>query len=247
MLILRRLLEIMQDKSASLEARGSGNRQAFSTRELATYWFTHCVNSSLLPLRHLCFAKHSHPEEVWLELSRLAGALFTFALESHPRSLPLYDHARLDECFDAMDQVIRMHLDLVVPTNALRIRLERISQFFWAGEIQDKRAFDRSDWLLSVSSGRNLAETIERVPRLVKVCSQEFVPKLVERALPGMALTHLPAPPPAVAPSVERQYFGISKAGPCWDHLRKSSQVGIYMPEDLLESEPEIIVVLNPE
>lgn len=247
MLILRRLVEIMQDKSASLEARQSAGRQAFSTRELATYWFTHCVNSSLLPLRHLCFAKHSHPEEVWLELSRLAGALFTFALESHPRSLPLYDHNRLDECFDAMDQVIRMHLDLVVPTNSIRIPLERTSQFFWSGEIRDARAFERSDWLVSFNSGRNMAETIERAPRLVKVCSRAFVQKLVERALPGLVLTHLPAAPPAVSPSVERQYFNIAKAGPCWDNIRKSSEVGIYVPEDLPEPDPEIIVVLNPE
>lgn len=247
MLVLRRLIEIMQEKSASLEARAAGSRQAFSTRELATYWFTHCVNSSLLPLRHLCFAKHSHPEEVWLELSRLAGALFTFALESHPRSLPLYDHSRLDECFGAIDQVIRMHLDLVVPTNAIRIPLERTSQFFWSGEIRDARAFDRSDWLLALHSGRNMAEVIERTPRLVKVCSRDFVPRLVERALAGLPLTHLPAPPPAVAPAVETQYFDIAKNGPCWDHIRKSNYVGIYVPEDLPEPEPEIIVVLNPD
>jgi type VI secretion system protein ImpJ len=245
--LLRRLIEIMQDKSASLEARNSAGRQAFSTRELATYWFTHCVNSSLLPLRHLCFAKHSHPEEVWLELCRLAGALFTFALESHPRSLPLYDHTALDECFTAMDQVIRMHLDLVVPTNAIRIPLARTSQFFWSGELRDKRVFDRSDWLLSLNSGQNMAETIERAGRLIKVCSREFVPKLVERALPGMVLSHLPAPPPAVAPSVERQYFNIAKGGPCWDNIRKSGEVGIYVPEDLPEPDPEIIVVLHSE
>ncbi len=247
MLILRRLIEMMQDKSASLEVRASGSRQAFSSRELATYWFTHCVNSTLLPLRHLCFAKHSHPEEVWLELSRLAGALFTFALESHPRSLPLYDHSRLDECFAAMDQVIRMHLDLVVPTNSIRIPLERSSESFWTGEVRDRRAFDRSDWLLALHSQATMAEVIERAPRLVKVCSRDFVPKLVERALPGLTLTHLPSPPAAVAPSVETQYFGIAKAGPCWDHIRQSNFVGIYVPEDIPGPEPELIVVLNPE
>ena len=247
MLVLRRLIEIMQDKSASLEVRNSGNRQAFSTRELATYWFTHCVNSSLLPLRHLCFAKHSHPEEVWLELSRLAGALFTFALESHPRSLPLYDHARLDECFSAMDQVIRMHLDLVVPTNSIRIPLERTAESFWTGEVRDRRAFDRADWILALHSSATMAEVIQRTPRLVKVCSKDFVPKLVERALPGLTLTHLASPPAAVAPSVETQYFGIAKTGPCWDHIRQSAHVGIYIPEDIPAPEPELVVVLNPE
>src|SRR5581483_11434010 len=246
-LVLRRLIEIMGDKSSSLEARAKGNRQAFSAREIASFWFAHCVNASLLPLRHLCFAKHSHPEEVWLELSRLAGALFTFALESHPRSLPLYDHSRLDECFSAMDQLIRMHLDLVVPSNCLRIPLDRTSEFFWTGEVRDRRAFDRADWIFALHSSANMAEVIERTPRLVKVCSRDFVPKLVERALPGLTLTHLPTPPPAVSATVETQYFDIAKAGPCWDHIRQSSFVGIYVPQDLAAPDPELIVVLNPE
>ena len=247
MLVLRRLIEIMGDKSAALEARSSGARQAFSTRELASYWFAHSVNASLLPLRHLCFAKHSHPEEVWLELSRLAGALFTFALESHPRSLPLYNHARLDECFAAMDQLIRLHLELVVPSNTIRIPLEQTAPFYWNGEVRDRRVFDRADWLLALHSSAPMAEVMERTPRLVKVCSRDFVPKLVERALPGLVLNHLAAPPPAVSPNVETQYFSIAKAGPCWDHIRQSNYVGIYIPDDIPAVEPELIVVLNSE
>ena len=44
------------------------------------------------------------------------------------------------------------------------------------------------------------ADLIRLAPQLVKVCSKEFVPKLVERALPGMTLTHLPVPPSAWLP-----------------------------------------------
>lgn len=247
MLILRRLIEIMGDKSAALEARGSGNRQAFSTREIASFWFAHSLNSALLPLRHLCFTKHSHPEEVWLELSRLAGALCTFALESHPRNIPLYDHSRLDECFAEMDQLIRNHLELVVPSHSIRIPLERTSEFFWSGEVRDRRAFDRADWLFALRSTAPIAEIIERTPRLVKICSRDFVSKLVERALPGLVLSHLASPPASVSPNVETQYFSIDKAGPCWDHVRQTAHVGIYTPRDIAAAEPELIVVLNPE
>jgi type VI secretion system protein ImpJ len=140
-----------------------------------------------------------------------------------------------------------MHLDLVVPTNSIRIPLERTAESFWTGEVRDRRAFDRADWILALHSSATMAEVIQRTPRLVKVCSKDFVPKLVERALPGLVLTHLPSPPPAVAPSVETQYFGIAKAGPCWDHIRQSAHVGIYIPEDIPAPEPELVVVLNPE
>jgi type VI secretion system protein ImpJ len=205
------------------------------------------VNVSLLPLRHMCFVTHCHPEELFLELSRLAGALCTFALESHPRSLPLYDHARLDECFAAMDETIRMHLDVIVPSNSISVPLERESEFFWVGELRDRRALERADWILALPSSGRDADVIERTPRLVKLCSREFVSKLVERALPGMALTYLEAPPPAVSPNVETKYFSVTKAGPCWDHIRQTKFVGLYIPADVPTSEPELIVVLRPE
>jgi type VI secretion system protein ImpJ len=70
---------------------------SFSQQEVASFWFLHCVNSSLAMLRNLCFSKRGHPEEVFVELSRLGGALCTFGLDSHPASLPLYDHQHLDE------------------------------------------------------------------------------------------------------------------------------------------------------
>ncbi len=244
--MLRRLLEIMETKTA-LPAESAGGRQAFSTREIASYWFKHAVNASLLPLRHMCFVTHGHPEELFLELSRLAGALCTFALQSHPRSLPLYDHAHLDECFAAIDEMIRLHLEIIVPSNTISIPLQRESEFFWVGEVRDSRALDRADWILALHSSGSDAQIIERTPRLVKLCSREFVSKLVERALPGMTLAHLQTPPPAVSPTVETKYFSVTKAGPCWEHIRQTKFVGLYIPADIPPSEPELIIVLKPE
>ena len=60
---------------------------------------------------------------------------------------------------------------------------------------------------------------MNRGPQLIKVCSPRFVRELVKRALPGLALTHLPNPPAAISTRRETQYFGISRGGPCWDHM----------------------------
>jgi len=57
----------------------------------------------------------------FLELSRLGGSLCTFALDSHPRTLPAYDHLHLSECFETLDRHIRAHLETIVPTNCLTI------------------------------------------------------------------------------------------------------------------------------
>ena len=95
--------------------------------------------------------------------------------------------------------------------------------------------------------GRKVGEAsvISRVPQLVKFCSEKYVRELVKRAMPGLALTHLPVPPPQVAARVEAQYFGLSKAGPCWESIVKHKHVGVYVPGDLPKPEMSIVILLD--
>jgi type VI secretion system protein ImpJ len=247
MTLLGRLIEILEEKAASLALpkQAGSSKAAFSTREIANFWFLHTVNSSRTPLQHLYKSKRGHPEELYLEMLRLGGALCTFALESHPRSLPPYDHLNLDRCFAALDGHIRTHLEVIVPTNCLSIPLQPAGDYLYAGEVTDQRCLGKTRWILSIRSRIPEAELITRTPQLVKVCSKQFVPELVKRALPGMQLTHLPTPPPAVSPKVEAQYFGIGRAGPCWDHLAQTKAVGVYIPGDFPDAEVELLVVID--
>ena len=246
MLMLRRLIEILGEKSASMSRAPGKSLVEFSSREIASFWFVHAVNTGLATLRHLWTAKRGHPEELYLHMARLAGALCTFALNSDPRDVPGYDHDHLDRTFGELDQHIRRHLDIIVPTNFVSIPLTPAeTNYFYEGDVVDQRCFSRSRWILGVRSSAGDVEVTSKVPQLVKVCSAVFVPELVRRALPGLALTHLPVPPPAVPAKVESQYFSISKGGPCWDHLLKTKRVGVYVPGDLPECELELLVVLE--
>jgi type VI secretion system protein ImpJ len=245
MLLLRRLVEILEEKSASMSRAPGKSFVEFSSREIASFWFLHAVNSGLAPLRHLWTAKRGHPEELYLQMARLAGALCTFALESDPREIPAYDHDRLDQTFGELDRHIRRHLDIIVPTNCVTIPLSLAARYFYEGDITDQRCLSRSRWILGIRSSAGDVDVMSKTPQIVKVCSALFVPELVRRALPGLALTHLPVPPPAVSAKADCHYFSISKGGPCWDHLLKTHRVGVYVPGDLPDCELELLVVLE--
>lgn len=246
--MLRRLIEVLAERCRTLvrpKDLGATTVSGFSAEGIANAWFLHCVNTSLGPLRHLCLSKRGHPEELFQELSRLAGALCTFGLDSHPGSLPLYDHLRPAPCFEALEKHIREHLDLIVPSNCVSISLSQVARYFWEGRILDQRVLNRSRFIFGIRSPVGEANLIERTPELVKVCSKEFLPRLVERALPGVKLSHLPVPPPALSPKVEFQYFAIDKAGPCWEFLVKTREVGVYVPGELPDPEIELSVILE--
>src|SRR6185437_1787329 len=169
-------------------------------------------------------------------------ALCTFSLDSHPRNLPAYDHAALTPCFERLDAEIRSHLEIIVPTNCISIPLKPAGDYFYEGEITDQRCLNRSRWVLAVRASLGEAELMAKVPQLVKLCTPPFVRELVKRALPGMALTHLAVPPPAISTRVETFYFGVSRSGPCWDHMVQTRSVGLYVPGEIPNPEAEIFV-----
>ncbi|MGH7248505.1 MAG: type VI secretion system baseplate subunit TssK, partial [Pseudomonadota bacterium] len=210
MILLQRLIEILDEKSSMFSLAGKGDKRSwaeFSTREIANFWLLHTVNSALAPLRHLYLSRRGHPEDLYLELLRLGGALCTFALDSHPRELPLYNHQRLDECFAALDDHIRRRLETIVPTQYIQIPLTKRADYFYEGAVTDQRCLDTSRWIFAVRSPAGEVDIIAKTPQIVKLCSKQFVPQLVKRALPGLPLTHLPVPPSAIPARVDFQYF----------------------------------------
>lgn len=247
--ITQRLVEILEDKSASVsrsQPKEKGQFQAgVSAGQVAQFWFLHALNSHLAPLRHLLLSKHAHPEELYRELLHLGGALCTFGLDSHPRSLPIYDHEKPEACFAAVDDHIRRHLEIVLPSRAISIPLSSVQRYFYEGDVKDPRCFGRSRWILGVQAKLGEADLIVKVPQLVKFCSSRFVPELVKRAVPGLALTHMPVPPSSVVARVESQYFMVSRTGPCWEHLVQTKRVGVYVPGEFPKAELELTVILE--
>ncbi len=246
--LLRRVIEVLDAKSETL----AGQRLKIpkpgaesGTRDVSSFWLSHAIHSSLAPLRHVLEQKRSRPEQAYAELARLAGALCTFALDSHPRALPAYDHDRLGECFAALERHIRSHLELVVPTNCISVPLSRSRKLLHTGKVLDQRCFGPSKWVLGVRSRTKAADLIRGVPPLVKVCAGQHIVRLVSSGLAGLALEHLAAPPSAIPRDPAAQYFAIERTGPCWEGMTKTGDVGVYAPETLADAEFELHIVLE--
>jgi type VI secretion system protein ImpJ len=108
--LLGRLVAMLEAKAEALggeRAQGGGN-----AGELARAWQAHAVHSALPGLRYLLQTRSGHPEHLFRELGRLAGALCTFSLQSDPSSLPIYDHADPGPGFLALEAHVRRHLEL---------------------------------------------------------------------------------------------------------------------------------------
>lgn len=248
MLLIRRLLDAAGEKSATV-ARGARRQGRFeagtAALDVANYWFLHALQSAIPALQHLTTTRHAHPEEIFIELSRLAGALCTFALDSDPRQLPAYDHRNPGPAFRALDAHIRRHLEIVVPSNTVTLDFHPVEPYIHAAEVNDERCLRRARWILGMRSALGESNLLKTAPKLVKVCSSKFVPELVKRALPGMTLTHLPVPPTAIRAEADMQYFAIETTGPCWEHILQTRSVGIYIPGEISKPEFDLTVIVE--
>ena len=244
--LVQRIVDVLDSRGDAIASnRGSAGPAEFASREVANFWLLHAIRSAVAVLRHQSATRRIHPEQLYVELARLSGALCTFALESHPRDLPLYNHEDLAGCLGQLHDHIRAHLELIVPNSLVTVPLALTAPSLHTGSIPDRRAFEDASWILGIRADIGAADLIGRVPRLVKVCSAKFTMELVRRQFPGLTLTHLPVPPSPIVPRGEMQYFSVTRSGPCWDTLRQTNEAGVYVPDALPNASVEISIILG--
>ncbi|MGA2166951.1 MAG: type VI secretion system baseplate subunit TssK [Terracidiphilus sp.] len=245
-LILHRLAQAIDEKVASTRnlRLGSGRFElGTSALDVANYWFLHALCSALPALRHHLQDRRSHPEDVYRDLARLAGALSTFALESARDEIPPYRHRDLTSTFRELDALIRRYLEIVSPSNSVTLQFRKVDSYIYAAEVKDERCLRRSRWIFGIRSSLTDSVILRQTPKLLKVCSAEGVAKLVQRALPGLELMHLPVPPAALHAQADMHYFSISLSGACWQHILLTKQVGVYLPGDLGDATFDLTII----
>ncbi|MEJ2204521.1 MAG: type VI secretion system baseplate subunit TssK [Gemmatimonadota bacterium] len=249
--LLQRLVQILEAKNevfASEPARAESSVAEYGPQEIVGFWLRHAIRQSLAPLRHHLSSRRSHPEQLYTELARLAGALCTFSLGSEVGDVPRYDHRNLTETFNGLERHIRRHLEITLPTSCVTIPLERHEKYIFlhSAAVEDARCWAReAQWILGVRAQAGAAALIRDVRTLVKFASKTDIAALVKEGTAGLPLEHLPSPPSVISPRIGSEYFRIGGSRALWKGIRESGKIGVYVPEALPGAELEVIVVLE--
>ena len=245
--ICRQLVEILAAKSAQL----AGSRRQknlslaeFGTADIANFWLLYTINSIFPQLQHLFETRHGHPESLFSAMLNLAGSLTTFSKDIHPRDLPRYDHEELGDCFHRLDETIRYLLETVVPSNFISLPLKLTQTSIYGTPLEDDKYFANTKMFFAINCEAPEDKVISSVPYLVKVCSANHIEHLVQSALPGLPLTHVPRPPSAIPVKVNYQYFSISQSGVCWEAITRSRSLAAYCPGDFPNPQMELLILL---
>ena len=245
--IARRLVEILSAKSSTLAgARRQKNQSLadFTASDIASFWLLYTVNTAFPEISHIFETRGGHPEELFSAMLSLAGALTTFSRKIHPRDLPAYNHDDLGACFTDLDEKLRMLLETVVPSNFVSLPLKLVQPNIYAVSIDRDEFFKNTRIYLAITAETGQAEIIGRVPHLVKVCGADHIEYLVQKALPGVPLTHTVSPPAAIPVKLNYQYFSLNQSGGPWETIVRSRNLAAYVPGDFPNPQLELVILL---
>ncbi|MBZ5724198.1 MAG: type VI secretion system baseplate subunit TssK [Acidobacteriia bacterium] len=245
--IARRLVEILSARSSAIAGLRRQKNQSladFTAADIANFWLLYTINTAFPTFRHLFETRGGHPEALFSAMLSLAGALTTFSVDIHPRDLPAYDHDDLGRCFTALDEKLRLLLETVVPSNFVSLPLKLVQPSIYATSLDNEKYLVDTKMYLAVSAEASQAEIVNKTPPLVKVCSASHIEHLVRQALPGVALTYVPAPPSAIPVKLNYQYFSLSQSGVVWEAIQRARNLAAYVPGDLPNPQLELIILL---
>jgi type VI secretion system protein ImpJ len=246
----RRLVEILAAKSTELSASRRQKNQSladFTASDIARFWLLYTVNTALPAFRHLFETRNGHAEGLFAEMLALASTLTTFSTKIQPRDLPVYEHDELGPCFTDLDEKLRLLLETVVPGNYVALPLKLVQPSIYATALDEDRYLAHTHMYLAVRADISQADVIGRTPQLIKVCSADMIDHLVQRALPGVLLTHVTTPPGNIPIKLNYQYFALNQTGGAWEAVRQARNLAAYVPADFPNPEMELVILLPQE
>ena len=245
--IARRLVEILSAKSSALSGSRRQKNQSladFTASDIASFWLLYTINTAFPVISHIFETRGGHPETLFSAMLSLAGALTTFSTKIHPRDLPAYDHENLGACFTALDEKLRLLLETVVPSNFVSLPFKLVQPNIYAVSIDRDDYLKNTKMFLAITAQTGQGDLISKPPYLVKICSADQIDHLVQRALPGVPLSHAPSPPAAIPVKLNYQYFSLSQSGGPWETIVRARNLAAYVPGDFPNPQLELLILL---
>jgi type VI secretion system protein ImpJ len=185
------------------------------------------LQQQLPVVRHQLGCSATHPAQLYAELLRLAGGLLVFSPDASP-DFPVYQHEAIGACYAALLLRIQELLGIVVRERYTVIRLTQ-NRSVWDGRIDDSALLERGEFYL-VATGDVPRQEFERLPGACKVAESGRVESLARTANPGLRLEPVPRPREPIPVRKDAHYFRLFSEGSLWEEVRKSGQIGLFVP-----------------
>ena len=251
--VLKNVFELVSSRSSILEEYK--NPKGFQTGTMQTAYLSffmafHTLGRFLSMLRHTIEAPDIHPWQVYGILRQLIGDLSSFSdridslgrLENGTELIPPYDHENLAYCFRQVQMLIEEIMGSILVGIENILHLYREDNYFRA-QIPSAFLDARNAFYLIIKSGQTPEAIVEMARHAIKVSSEEDMPLLIQRALPGVPLEYRPEPPAGVPGKADMVCLEIDRTSRFWQNILKNCNITLYWSDAPEEAAVELLII----
>lgn len=223
---------LLLQKSSSLAA-AINNPNTANSLEVVDFLMLQTINRYLAYLNHEQHgARQTHPEQLFINLSKLCGDLMTFLPERTLSELPIYTHNDLASCYHELFFNLRKALSLVLEQRAIRIPLELRDATTHVATTPEQSLLDSASFILAVKSDTPSETMRQKIPNMIKVGTVEKIHELVGYHLPGVKVHALSVAPRELPYHSGYVYFELDKHTEMWNLFNSTSGMAFHLAGD---------------
>lgn len=200
---------------------------------IANFLLLQLLNRCRAQLAHLASLPMLHPERLYEALSAMAGELATLTGGARrPPTFPAYEHERLQACFEPIVDFIQGGLSAIYDRAAITLPLTEAAPGAYTSRTADPALYETGYFFLAVSARTPLDDIRARFPSVAKIGPVQRMRQIVDSALTGIALRHVPTPPPQIRAIPGFVYFELDRSSSEWGALAAAPALGLHVAGD---------------
>lgn len=195
------------------------------------YFMLQMLNREINVLKHMRYSKYTHPVDLYQELLRIAGELWTFSPKRLAPEYPEYDHDSPELVFEPLLADIQRLLSLDIG-RAIRLNLTELQTNAYLAQVQDRTLFRNATFVIEVAASKSLSQIQQQFPALCKIGPNTKMKEIVQTHLPGIEILHMPTPPGQIRAVSDHVYFRLDRNSPLWPEFSVASGIGLHFAGD---------------
>ena len=268
------LERLVQDIGGKLAARGRDlgehkrrrgiHNTDFGSRDMVYLLALISLNRYIPLFQQFKEMRHVHPLDIYTLLQQVVGELSSFSEKinvlgeeeyygSGPESdkagedngsLPPYNHYDLWTCFTQAVKRVEKLIEEITSGPEFSLDL-RFTEPYFACTMESEHFKANRRYYLVFKTEADTQQVFDAIDMSIKIGSLGTLPELVERALPGVQLEYLPAPPQELPRLRNAQYWRIDTHGKYWSMIEKEKSLGLYWDTPPQDLKLELMIVEN--
>ncbi|WP_072680135.1 type VI secretion system baseplate subunit TssK [Arcobacter sp. LA11] len=202
--------------------------------ELGDYLMLQVLNKYNSSFHFLLTQDKIHPDELFRELTILAGELAIF-MKKEKRLLKQfnYDHFNQTTSFEDILEELKSMLTMVLEQNSISLPVEERKYGIYIVPLKDKELIENSSFIFSVNADLSAEKIKEILVTSLKIGTIETIKNLVNYHLVGFKIKPLSNPPKEIPYRINHLYFKLELSGKNKKELLKSAGFAFHLSSKL--------------